>query len=572
MQDGTRQLVVCCDGTNDTLAGVQRDTNVLQLVELLTQARDPGQRLYYDPGVGSPEDPPAVGRKAGLAQRLRRLQALTLGRGIYDNIDGAYRFLCREYRPGDQIWLFGYSRGAFTVRAVSGMVSMFGLMRPEFAPLLPALLRIYFAGDQDTMSPASRWFDRLRSALRGDRGRPLPDREQLAAQVRELCCQPEHREVPVQFVGAWDTVESVGLRGFRREITSRRTLKGTRIVHARHALSLDEHRLAFQPRYYEDHEALDPGQTLKQLWFRGAHVDVGGAAFAPQAGLARGALDWMLGEARQCGLRLPALPPAGAEQRWLVQDQLHASPWWAVLGMSLRDTRHVPGGNVDGLRLDAPAEHPSAARVPDTLWAQWRSWGRLTLALGGTATVLVLSGRALEPAAGRGGGLAPASWPRALAAGGRGAWDLQTALWQPGAAWDRVNARRVQQGASPLLSLGWDLLAIGGYGYLLARLSSRSFVCLAGWRHVGQPMPLWARLRLGQALPTALLADLAENACAAAALGVRHPLWSPKLMWAAGLASAWKWAGLAGVAGLALSALVHVLARRPRARRVPALR
>ncbi|GJI88988.1 hypothetical protein RugamoR1_21510 [Rugamonas sp. R1(2021)] len=124
-QKHARQLIVCCDGTNNTLTAGVNDTNVVKLLNILTPATH-DQKLYYDPGVG-------VGQ--ALRRTLTRIEGLASGRGIYENIANAYKFLVQEYRDGDEIFLFGFSRGAFTVRAVAGMANLFGLVRaqPGFA-------------------------------------------------------------------------------------------------------------------------------------------------------------------------------------------------------------------------------------------------------------------------------------------------------------------------------------------------------------------------------------------------------------------------------------------------------
>lgn len=541
-----RQLVVCCDGTNNTLTGGQRDTNVLLLFEHLSRRPADGQRLYYDPGVGSPDGLPATGLFEPLVQMAERAISLAIGRGIYENIGQAYLFLCREYRAGDEIWLFGFSRGAFTVRALAGMVHMFGLIRPEHEPLLPTLLRIYFAASEEKMSGLSKLVEGLRGMMRG--GRKPPGRRELAEQVRLNFTDAAGRVAPVHFVGVWDTVESVGIRGLRKSISNKATMRGKRFVHVRHALSLDEHRYAFLPRYYEDRAPLDAGQTLAQLWFRGVHSDVGGgAAFAPQAGLSRVALDWMIAEARACGLRCAPLHAAEPEPEALLHDQLYATPWWAAAGMALRDPQQAPGGNVGGLQLDRPAEHPSAATMPGTLWAQWRSWGWLVFALAWCGFWLVLAGAQALPAAERPGWSDPSGWWRAVHAGGGFAWQQLAALWQPAAAWTAITAV-----PAPARALWLDGLFVVGYAYVLARVASRSFTWLARGRRVGAARPAWNRFGLGRALPTMLIGDVCENVLGLTALCVADPRWSPLLLWLGSLGSVAKWAGLAGVLLLAL--------------------
>ena len=553
MPQAVRQIVVCCDGTNNTLTGGQRDTNVLLLFEQLSRQPGANQRLYYDPGVGSPDGLPATGLFEPLMQMAERAISLAIGRGIYENIGQAYLFLCREYRRGDQIYLFGFSRGAFTVRAVAGMVHMFGLIRPEHEPLLPTLLRIYFAGAEDNLGTLSKLTEGLRRMMHG--GHKPPGRRELADQVRANFTDADGRVAPVHFVGVWDTVESVGIRGLRKSISNKALMKGKRFVHVRHALSLDEHRYAFLPRYYEDRVPLDPGQTLAQVWFRGVHSDVGGgAAFAPQAGLSRLALDWMVDEANAAGLRCAPVPAPDPKPQALLHDQLYATPWWAVAGMALREPRDAPGGNVGGLSLQAPAEHASVAVTPATRWAQWRSWGALAFALVWSALWVVLAGAQLQPPGERFALFEPSRWGQAgpaLEAGAAFAWEQLAALWRPSGAWAAVVAR-IEAGASPAAALWLDGLFVLGYAYLLARLASRAFAWLARWRRVGDPRPSWDRLPLGRALPTLLIGDATENVLGLVALACHDARWSPVLLWLGSLGAVGKWVGLSGVVLLAV--------------------
>ena len=116
-QGRPRQLIVCCDGTNNNLTGRNRDTNVSQLCELLAPDSQ-NQLLYYDPGVGNPGTLPEAAWWDKVQQKYERLSGLAFGSGIYENISEAYRFLMRNWREDDDIFLFGFSRGAFTAREI----------------------------------------------------------------------------------------------------------------------------------------------------------------------------------------------------------------------------------------------------------------------------------------------------------------------------------------------------------------------------------------------------------------------------------------------------------------------
>ena len=118
-QEKRRQLIVCCDGTNNNLTGRRNDTNVTQLCELLAPDLQ-NQLLYYDPGVGNSGTFPGATWTEQIQQKWERISSLAFGSGIYENIAEAYRFLMLNWREGDAIFLFGFSRGAFTSRALGG--------------------------------------------------------------------------------------------------------------------------------------------------------------------------------------------------------------------------------------------------------------------------------------------------------------------------------------------------------------------------------------------------------------------------------------------------------------------
>jgi uncharacterized protein (DUF2235 family) len=251
-----RQLIICCDGTDNNLTGRRNDTNVAQLCELLDPDSQ-NQLLYYDPGVGNAGELPEANPWDRLQQKFKRASSLAYGSGIYENIAEAYRFLMRHWQNGDQIFLYGFSRGAFTARSVGGLVTQFGILRPEMDAMVPTLLHLYF-------------LDRKKF------GKSYGD---IKTQITEVFANEAGRKAAVWFVGVWDTVASVGAPMISREITATPTIVGKRFHHVRHALALDEHRRSFMPRLYSidaEHDYAAHGQSIQQQWFSGAHSDVGG--------------------------------------------------------------------------------------------------------------------------------------------------------------------------------------------------------------------------------------------------------------------------------------------------------
>lgn len=266
-----RHLVVSCDGTWSTPeqshAGVPTPTNVVRLHHALTDSEV--QLRYYHPGVGT---------GPGLVDRLR---GGGMGAGLSANIKSAYAWLAGTHRPGDAICLFGFSRGAYTVRSLAGMLAACGLVR--------------FA---EGTGPAQRWaeIDRLY--------------DEVYRPARRRARAVPHPPVTVDFLGVWDTVgalgipDSFGVLNLVDDDERHRfhdTRLGAHVTHARHALALDETRGPFTPTAWTG-PVPDGERTVRQVWFPGGHGDVGGGH--PQPGLSDGALQWMIDEASVCtGLR-----------------------------------------------------------------------------------------------------------------------------------------------------------------------------------------------------------------------------------------------------------------------------
>ncbi|MEP7056303.1 MAG: DUF2235 domain-containing protein [Caldimonas sp.] len=632
MDDSTtvpRDLIVCCDGTNNTLTGGQQDTNVLQLIEHLR--KNPSQRrlLYYDPGVGSPDVVPPSDPIDWASRIWERVSGLASGRGVYDNIAQAYLFLMLNWRDRrDRIYCFGFSRGAFTVRCVVGMVNLFGILRHEHDVLLPTLIRVYFSlPDEREGWVLQRLTRRLHDAAGKEKagaeiaGAHADDKEQkgsdgaarsrpakvtedkrkvIARQIRDCFTSPEGADADVHWVGVWDTVESVGLPGpLSRSNPSTATLRGKRVRNARHALAFDEHRWTFEPRLYEEPDDIaSNGQTLKQRWFPGVHCDVGGSYRSEEAGLSEASLEWMFDEVRfDLDSNLPPIRPSDSspEQEPVRHDAIYETPWWALTGMCLRNMKPMtapimatadhpaPGPAARATQLEQTAGSvpghavqrvPAAAEAHDllrpalpiavipadatrrpirTVWADRRplSWVWIALAVGFVA--LVFSGACL----------APYRW---------------TELWRPEAMLRSVDAafafmhdqffslrcvlgiyplsfhcdglldpalRATWLGAQPGWAMFWDLLFIGAWGYLLARIASRAFAWLAGIRDEKSGAPGWRWL--GMAPLAAVGGDVVEDLLTLAALamdGIGAGPLRTFFLFLVGVAAAVKWAGL----------------------------
>lgn len=281
-QRTSKKLVICCDGTwNQPEHKVDdpayRPTNVLKLMRAVLPQDEHGwhQVVYYDPGVGTDR---------GLYDRFI---GGAFGLGLSGHVKKAYRFIASNFQEGDELYFFGFSRGAYTVRALGGMIGAVGLLHPREIDHLPSAYQYYRTHPQQ----------RPQSPLR--------------ATIERLC----PRRVAIKFLGVWDTVGALGIPipGLRW-LSSRRvgffnTELGSHVQYAYHALAIDERRRPFAPDLWDsvEEESNRPGHPLfcqprevRQVWFAGVHSNVGGGY--PDSGLSDIAFIWMVNRAKERGL------------------------------------------------------------------------------------------------------------------------------------------------------------------------------------------------------------------------------------------------------------------------------
>jgi uncharacterized protein (DUF2235 family) len=264
-----KNIVICCDGTNNAIVGDQ--TNVLRLFRMLS--RDSNQEIFYDAGVGTKADPTALWP---WRRFVRKEFDAAVGNSIRDNVLDAYRFLIQRYDPDDKVFLFGFSRGAYTVRALGALIARCGLLRPEYAHLCEYAWSVF--SDEDHSNDRRRRFGGV-------------------ARIKKVF----GAAAEIHFVGVWDTVSSFGW--FWDQLTLPDTATNPVLAHVRHAISIDETRAFFTPNFFHPAQ----GQDCKEVWFAGVHGDVGGGYADSEAGLARVALRWMISEARVLGLHIDSV-------------------------------------------------------------------------------------------------------------------------------------------------------------------------------------------------------------------------------------------------------------------------
>lgn len=358
------QLIVCCDGTWNTLEhtdqGLPAPTNVAKLYNAVV--KDAQQLAYYHPGVST---------SGGL---LDHLVGGGTGAGLDRNIMSAYQWLAVRYRSGDRIFLFGFSRGAYTVRSLGGLLAHSGLLDLSDATLAPA----------EVWARVGEVFEAYRS------GQPFANAAGYA--FHDVASgQPAAGTVPIHFMGVWDTVGALGIPlelsvlrfiGDPRRYQFHDTKISPLVLNARHAVALDERRADFQPTLWTNIRRPD---KVRQVWFSGVHGDVGGGY--AQAGLSDIALAWMLDEAAACGLRL----------RNGARAQLHPDPQGVLHDsrqglFKLGPSQPRAAVQVTASSVQAGLLHPGAlARQADPPLAEGEYWPTRLLAPGERATLDVFA-------------------------------------------------------------------------------------------------------------------------------------------------------------------------------------
>lgn len=264
-----KRIVVCADGTwNGPEADLKKDTptNVLKFARSIQPVSDDNieQQVFYDWGVGS---------------YYNALSGGVTGNGLHKNIMDGYRYIIQNYSDGDEIFLFGFSRGAYTVRSLCGLINNCGILKRPHANRIQEAFNLY------------------KKSGKGNK----PDGQNAI----DFRANFAHESKKIKFVGVWDTVGAMGipisfLGIFEDKDEFYDTKLGRNVDIARHALAIDEQRSDFLPTIWVPR----PGIDIKQTWFSGVHADIGGGYKPDKSGLiaSNAPMHWMAEEASSFGL------------------------------------------------------------------------------------------------------------------------------------------------------------------------------------------------------------------------------------------------------------------------------
>src|SRR5262245_11517767 len=369
-----RKLVVCCDGTWNT---PRKSTNIHRtytfLRDHLKAPSEVSQKdgvttcsgrahdgtdvtLFYDRGVGT--------------SWFTHLLGGGVGAGLSENVRDAYSFLAQNFTPGAEIYIFGFSRGAYTARSLCGFIKAAGLLdRPSTLDVARAYVDCYITADHVVARPDGWNLDRVRRRLVEHAG------DAVGRLGQDVSTLPRHAGVKIKFIGVYDTVGALGvpLAGAQRInepiVGFHDTSFGDLIEHAVHALAVDERRGPYMPTLWTlpAGTSLLATQSVLQVWFPGVHSDIGGGY--SDKGIGNITWDFMMRQAARRGLVIdPAEPTPRVDCEVLPAQHESFDEKWQKLSAELRcvsESRRMVGPTVigpNGQTLTAAGEvrlHPS---------------------------------------------------------------------------------------------------------------------------------------------------------------------------------------------------------------------
>jgi uncharacterized protein (DUF2235 family) len=324
----SRRLIICADGTWQS-EDASAPSNVWRLADRIADTGRDGkpQLVFYQPGVGTDPTRGVINRK------FSEWAGGGLGIGLDRNIIDIYHWLIHEYQHGDELWFFGFSRGAYTVRSAVGLLRNCGIIKPAHARLIERAMALYRARDPDSHpnAPRSRSF-----------------RRNYAHDVRE-----------VQFVGVWDTVGALGVPPwlgvpanlFNRSYRFHDTRLSSIVKHACHALAIDEQRRTFTHALWTEEANKPFGNTVEQVWFPGVHSDVGGGY--DDRALGDITLTWMLERATRLELGVRLEEPLQPDHTGPQHDSRWPPHKWPVVRKAAVREREISAGHGQSIHQSA---------------------------------------------------------------------------------------------------------------------------------------------------------------------------------------------------------------------------
>ncbi|MFC1958394.1 DUF2235 domain-containing protein [Chloroflexota bacterium] len=297
----SKNIVICYDGTSNEYR--KNNTNVVRTFKAIV--RDEGQAAFYDPGVGTFS---FFGRRLGRFVGI--VLGLLFGYGIKQNIEDGYEYLMNVFEPKDKVFIFGFSRGAYTARALAGMIHQFGILQKGSKNLIPYVSKMYFKKDKDKDFEIIDGFKNTFS-----------------------------NECKIHLIGLWDTVGALG-PNLSKKFSD--LVLNPDIKYGLHAISIDEKRKPFNVVLWDESRKAGD-QVIEQVWFAGVHSEVGGGSSKEECSLSDISFAWMMDKAIHGGMKLK-----NGWQNNLSRDtgvDIHDSCTfvpWVIFGQ--RKRRKIPDG------------------------------------------------------------------------------------------------------------------------------------------------------------------------------------------------------------------------------------
>lgn len=365
-----KRIAIFCDGTWNR-SDAKDPTNVVRLAQSVCNKSEDGvaQVVVYLEGVGSGRGSSAI------ARQVDKIGGGAFGWGLTENVVEAYRHLAFNYEYGDGVYIFGFSRGAYTARSLAGLIRSCGIPAIENVPRIPEAVALYRDPDRATVPKSERslefrsWFSPRVSTQAGE------------PEWRRARGLPECRPINITYLGVWDTVGALGVPAqyrylaevFNRNHQFHDAKLTSLVLAARHAVAIDERRRSFEPTLWQNVDRLNleardevsiglrpegQEQPYGQHWFPGDHGSIGGGGDI--RGLANAALVWIAEGARLAGLRFSEAAIRAYEEAIDVSVPLRS--------------KSKPPGWVDRLLMQSAADRDGPTNPAEVSIAARRRW------------------------------------------------------------------------------------------------------------------------------------------------------------------------------------------------------